>query len=194
MPLKEQFSAKDWQFLVQFPYRVGLWVSEQEVGGGETAVRAEMDALNKIVLRAKRKYENRYFIREIIESTGEACRDIHKEAAATAVPADCDKALSLLRGRVDEVDINCFKLVCLDVAEAVAKAAANGDLGTHNLYGGPEKGWFGLYPLLASIMRLGRGPKVTQTEKDSINQLIDCLKANDIAIKWKPYAAVKRQA
>lgn len=193
MTLKEQFSDKDWQFLAQYPYRVGLWMSDQDIGGGESAVKAEMTALDNIVQRAQKKYENRGFIREIVENTRNSLRDMSGKNSLENVPKDGARVLSLLRGSVDEVDVNCFKLVCIDVAEAVARAASNGEMGTHNLYGGPEKGWFGLYPLFSSIMRWGRGPKVTQAEKDAINHLIDCLKANDIAVKWSAYKAVKRQ-
>lgn len=190
MALKEQFSNKDWQFLIQFPYRVGLWMSSQDTGGGDFANKAEMEALRNVVLTTQKKYQNRSFIKEIIQSTQNTLQD---NEGSHDVLDDCAKVLSLLRGSIDEIDMNCFKLVCLDVAEAVARAAPNGEMGTHNLYGGPDKGWFGLYPLLSSLMRLGRGPKVTQTEKDAINQLIDCLKADGIAVKWKPYTPIERQ-
>tara|TARA_B100000378_G_scaffold277133_1_gene276630 strand:+ start:2196 stop:2750 length:555 start_codon:yes stop_codon:yes gene_type:complete len=181
---KSKFSEKDWSFLVQYPCRVGLWMSDLEMGGGDGAEIAERRALENIIIRAQEKYENRAFIKELIKETEETSCDI-QAANDQNVLQDAPKVLNMLQANVEKIDVNCFKLICLDVAEAVAKAAPDREFGAHNLHGGPESGWFGLYPLLSSLLRLGRGPKVSPTEKNGINALIDALKANNIAMKWR---------
>ena len=183
---KSRFSESDWLFLVQYPCRVGLWLSDIESGGGEAADKAEKKALEEIIRKAQSKYDNRGFIKQLIKDTEEeSCNT--KEENDQNILQDASRVLTLLQANVEKIDVNCYKLICLDVAEAVAKAAPDREFGAHNLYGGPEAGWFGLYPLLASIMRLGRGPRVSGVEKSGINALIDALKANNIAVKWAQY-------
>ena len=67
---KSKFSEKDWSFLVQYPCRVGLWMSDLEMGGGDGAEIAERRALENIIIRAQEKYENRAFIKELINCRG----------------------------------------------------------------------------------------------------------------------------
>ena len=108
----------------------------------------------------------------------------NKDHEPTKVPNDCKRATTLLKKHCSAEELNCYKLLCIDVAEAVARAAGDRDFGAHNLQNGAEKGWFGVYPMLASLTRLGHGPKVSNAEKDAINELIDALGANQIVNKW----------
>jgi hypothetical protein len=182
MASKENFSARDWEFLTHFPARVGLWMAHQDEGGGESALRHEMEALHGVISRVQAKYRNFPLLRELAEALEQT--PFEKDESWVSTLDDIPHALGLIHPFCDVTEVNCFKLMLLDIAEAVARAAPDGELEVRNLYGGPENGWFGLYPLLAKIVRLGRGPKVSRAEKIAINRLIGGLGAEGIAQRW----------
>lgn len=189
MANKEHFSNRDWEFLCQLPYRVGAWMSHQDIGGGHKAATAEEDALLHVVQRIQEKYANISFIRDL--STDLCCHaqqtKLNSDKTWPIVLADIPRAITLIESHTDVIESNCYKLVLIDVAEAVAKAAPDRVFGVHNLFGGPEKGWLGLYPLLAKIMRLGRGPRVSVQEKMAINTLIQTMDAQNLIQNWEIY-------
>lgn len=188
--MQDLFSDKDWVFLKGFPYQVGVWMSSQDKGGGDVALKREREALGEAVIRIQSKYENSKLLKEILKSS-----DNNQDTEPLdGIVKDAKRARELLQNINDEMERHFYKLACIDIAEAVARASGDRPLGAHNLYGGPEKGWFGLYPLLSKIVRFGRGPRVSQVEKDAINLLIDALGAEKLVEKWKPWTPVKNQS
>ena len=188
--MQDLFSDKDWVFLKGFPYQVGVWMSSQDKGGGDVALKREREALGEAVIRIQSKYENSKLLKEILKSS-----DNNQDTEPLdGIVKDAKRARELLQNINDEMERHFYKLACIDIAEAVARASGDRPLGAHNLYGGPEKGWFGLYPLLSKLVRFGRGPRVSQVEKDAINLLIDALGAEKLVEKWKPWTPVKNQS
>lgn len=183
MELRDRFSERDWNFLVQLPYRIGLWMAHQDRGAGARTYQQEMTALLKALKTAQAKYANVAMLNELTN----ACADVQNPANDqwANAPQDCVAGLKLLRPYLDATALNCFRLMLIDVAEAVAKAAPNGTFKARNLYKGPERGWLGLYPLMANAVRLGRGPKVSRPEKMAINKLILALEASGLVQAWE---------
>lgn len=179
----DKFSARDWDLLTRLPFRIGLWMADSDEGGGEYAFTLEMAALEREVKICQSKYENIPLIRELMESVAQ---EQPLDGPLDSTLADAQHALDLLKPHCGLPDLNCFKLMLIDIAEAVARAAANGRLGSRNLYGGPESGVFGM---LAKVVRFGHGPKVSKAEKIAINQLIEALDAENLVRKWdlEPY-------
>lgn len=178
MIYKDKFSQRDWDMLNHLPYRVGVWMADSDEGGGELAYNLEIAALDREVKICQAKYANIGLIAELI---GDITRSLPASGEWNTTLEDCTHAIHLLKPHVEPEALNCFKLMLIDIAEAVARAAANGRLEARNLYGGPSTGLFGL---LSKIVRFGRGPKVTLAEKISINKLIDALEAQNLVQKW----------
>ena len=42
---KKLFTGTEWNFLAFLPFRIGIWISEYEQGGGDRAELAELKAL-----------------------------------------------------------------------------------------------------------------------------------------------------
>lgn len=178
MIYKEKFSQRDWDMLNHLPYRVGVWMADSDEGGGELAYNLEIAALEREVKICQAKYANIPLIAELI---GDLTRSLPASGEWDSTLEDANRAIHLLKPNVEPEALNCFKLLLVDIAEAVARAAANGRIEARNLYGGPTKGLFGL---LSKIVRVGRGPKVTLSEKLAINKLIDALEAGNLVQKW----------
>ncbi len=186
MANKDNFSARDWEFITRLPYRVGVWMSHQDLGGGDEAVEKEQDALLGVITRIQAKYTDIPLIRTLaaeLELHALETR-LDSEKNWKIILADIPRALSLLKAVTDVVELNCYKLILVEIAEAVARGASDRSYGVYNLYNGPEKGWFGLYPLIAKIVRFGRGPRVSVQEKQAINTLIQVLDAQNLVQSW----------
>ncbi len=184
---KDSFSTRDWEFITRLPYRIGVWMSHQDLGGGDEAVEGEQDALMTVITRIQAKYSDIAFMRALAAEMELHALEtkLDSEKSWQIVLADIPRALELIRNVTDVLELNCYKLILIEIAEAVAKGAADREHGAYNLYGGAEKGWFGLYPLIARITRLGRGPRVSVQEKQAINTLIHVLDAQDLVQDWE---------
>ena len=178
MEFKAKFSERDWAFLVQLPHHIGLWMAHQDQGGGQRAYSREMTALSQAIKVAQQKYANIPLVAAILHDSI-TTNPAHDQWVNTL--SDCKVALKLMKPHCDGPSLNCMKLMLIDLAEAVARAAPNDEMTTRNLYNGPQKGW---YAAIAAPLRFGRGPKVTKQEKGAINLLIDVLDANTIVQEW----------
>lgn len=190
MIFKDKFSPRDWDLLTHLPYRMGIWMSDRDEGGGEYAYTLEMEALEREVKICQAKYANIELITDLMH---DLTRSLPASGEWDTTLEDAKRAVELLKPHTDLQSLNCFKLMLVDIAEAVAKAAANGTYQSRNLYNGPQTGLFGL---LAKFVRYGRGPKVTRAEKMAINQLITALDAEALVQRWDmdPYPPRSSQA
>ncbi len=179
---EQKFSPADWQFLASLPYRLGLWMSQLDLGGGDRTHHAEMKALHDEILTVQRKYQN---VPALFDLAKAAQNIMDTTPFDPSLPkqilSDCEAALTLLQPHLSNPDINCFKLMLIDIAEYVARAASERPFAPHNLHGGVESGWYGF---LSKLTRWSSGPKVSRSEKAGINQLIETLDAKDIVRPW----------
>lgn len=184
MEAKAKFSDRDWSFLVSLPHHVGLWIAHQDQGGGSRAYARETTALIQALKTSQNKYANIPFLAALLKDV--SATNPAEEQWNNALQ-DCKAALHLMKPHCDGPTLNCFKLMLIDIAEAVVRAAPNGELAARNLYSGPRKGW---YATIATPLRFGRGPNVTKLEKAAINQLIAALEATAIVQNWElePFA------
>lgn len=195
MSSKDSFSHSEWDHLIRLPYRIGLWMSDLEEGGGKRAQEAEMKALSEIVLTINRKYENVPLIHALTEDLKAFAQKSETISIASlseeSIMDDCRRVIESLEANAERKEVNIYKILLMDVAEAIAKAAPDRDFGAYNLYGGPE----GVMGMFAMPMRLGWGPKVSLKEKKAINRLIENLDAEDVVQKWDldPYPKRKDQ-
>ncbi len=179
---QDRFSDRDWALLTQLPFSIGLWLAHQDQGGGPRAGVKALAALDSALTRSHVKFRN---IPLVAELTAPELHEDTRPGQWANVLQDCKVALALLRAVADERSVNCFRILLIEIAESVARAAPNGEWKARNLYNGPKRGWLGLYPLMANAVRLGRGPKVTRTEKQAINKLISALDAQQLVQDWE---------
>lgn len=177
-----KFLVADWAFLAALPYRVGLWMSQLDLGGGDRTHHAEMKILHDEILTIQRKYQN---IPALLELACAAQDVMDTTPFDPALPrqilTDCERAIKLLTPHLETADLNCFKLMLIDIAEYVARAAPENKFAPHNLHGGVESGWYGW---LSKLARWSWGPRVSPSEKVGINQLIETLGATEIVKPW----------
>lgn len=178
--IQKRVSPRDWSLLQQLPMAVGIWMAHQDQGGGPRAALRARTALETVLLTSRKKYASIPLLAEVL--AGET--PIQEDTQWANALQDCRNALGLLAPLTDATSLNCFRLMLIDIAEAVARAAPNGQWKSYNLYNGPRRGWLGLYPLMANVVRLGRGPNVTRTEKIAINTLITTLGAGALVQNW----------
>lgn len=179
----QSFTPSDWQRVMTLPRQTGLWMAALDAGGGDTAWQAEEAEIDAFLRTARHKFENIPFIVQVIDAAW----------AVSFVPpfveadffAEAAQAIACLEAIASRIEVNAYRLLLIEMAEHVARAAPDRDEAPQNLYGGPQEGWHGLYPFLAdALVRTGRGPQVSGTEKEGINRLIDVLNAGDMVEKW----------
>lgn len=123
MSFLENLTPDQRSMLVTLPYRVGLYVSQSDVAGGEEADERELLTLSNIL----GAYAGEVFVSEtvqhIIRVTLEQKDDWpHWRAEIGNVEGDCRRAVDVLSGFVDEKEVSAFKQYLMEVAEAVALA------------------------------------------------------------------------
>ncbi len=180
------FTADDWVALTSLPVQVGLWMARLDPGGAPDAEPRERAAIHDFLTMAAAKFENVPLIHHICRA---ALSPRYMELPLLRDVALMEKIRQIqvqMHDAMTRIEMNAYKLLLIEMAEHVARAAPDRDLGAYNLARGPEKGWYGLYPfILDNTVRRGRGPQVSLLEKSGINRLIDALDAAEIVQKWE---------
>lgn len=180
----DKIDPATWVDMITLPRQVGRWIGDVDEGGGHIAQQAEAQTTYVFLANAAQKFENIPLISQICRAT----RDIPvtNPLREVAVFAKIEQTLKTMRNLCAPLEVNAYKLLLIEMAEAVARAAADNDEGSYNLMNGPTTGWYGLYPaILDNFVRFGRGPRVSTAEKLAINRLIDLMDAGEMVQKWQ---------
>lgn len=181
----DRFAPDTWRAIITLPMQVGVWMARVDEGGGAEAQTMEYAAMPAFLKTAGTKFANVPFITQICASASAAQHDVINPLREDALIAKAAEMMQQLTGIVSALELNAYKLLLIEMAEHVARAAPDRDLGPYNLMNGAKDGWYGLYPaLLNQTMRYGRGPQVSRAEKAGINRLVDVLNASDMVQKW----------
>jgi hypothetical protein len=187
----DAFAPDDWRMICALPLQIGRWMAELDNGGGPEAETAENEAMGLFLKTAQRKFEP-------VPLMGAICTTAQQHTVINPLREDVlfDRArevIAKLRVHANVVEVNAYKLLLIEMAEHVARAAPDGDLKPHNIMNGARTGWFGLYPkMLDNVMRYNRGPQVSVVEKIGINRLINAVDAAHIVQKWVLHDGAKQ--
>jgi len=111
------------QTLVRLPYRVGLWISQCDSVGGNTADERERQALYNILHGFAEDMFGAEAIQYIMSETIRQKADWENWGSnIDMVPNECRDAIDLLREHTDPKDAKAFKTHLMEIAEAVALA------------------------------------------------------------------------
>ncbi|MFP4097513.1 MAG: hypothetical protein ACLFP8_01035 [Alphaproteobacteria bacterium] len=123
MSFLDQLSSEDRTLLASLPYRVGLYISQSDLSGGDDSDEAEMQALaNMITAYAQEVFgaeTAQYIISDTVARKDEWpvwSADLH------TIEDDCRRAVYLLHGIVDPKELRAFKRCLIEVGESVALA------------------------------------------------------------------------
>jgi hypothetical protein len=180
----EAFDIASWRMIVALPAQIGRWIGDVDAGGGDDAVTAERGAIDDFLALSERKFNNIPLITSI-------CHEARIEPTINPLREDvlferANLVLTRLKAVAHPLETNAYKLLLIEMAEAVARAAPDREEGSYNLMNGATTGWYGLYPMIMNnVTRYGRGPQVSITEKNAINRLIDALDAAHLVQKWQ---------
>ena len=178
----ESFDPDTRRMLLCLPKQVGRWMADVDEGGGPLTHAAETAAIPNFLSRAAHKFESLPFLSTLARA---ALTEPYTPLRESALFSRIKDVFQRIHPHTTELDRNAFKLLLIEMAEAVARAAPDGDPAPRNLMKGAEQGWYGLYPaLMNNLMRHSRGPRVSTIEKQAINRLIDHLDAELLVCKW----------
>lgn len=123
MAYLDHFSEEDKMFLIQLPYRAGLWISASDTTGGDESDEAERQALANIVRGFTEDFLKSEFVEEVMRETvaHRAEWDGWGENVE-AIPAEMREGIELAAQHIDYKQIAAFKSSLMDVAMTVAMA------------------------------------------------------------------------
>lgn len=192
MTQTDAFAPADWRMICALPLQIGRWMADLDTGGGPATLAAEEQAIGLFLQGAVRKFATLPLICSI---AADGLQQIVINPLREDVLFDrAREVLSKLRIHANPVETNAYKLLLIEMAESVARAAPDDDLKPHNIMNGATTGWFGLYPkMLNNITRYNRGPNVSPLEKMGINRLIDAIGADQMVQKWILHDGVRQR-
>lgn len=117
------FNQQDKELLISLPYRVGMWVSESDISGGEEAQDAEIRSLEGIIMGFAEDMCKSEFIEELMKLTLEykdqwpAWRE-----GLDNVPHECKEAIGVIETKMTDKDAESFSENIFEIAHNVAIA------------------------------------------------------------------------
>ncbi len=109
--------------IVSLPYRVGIWVSESDAGGGDHSDEREIQALTNILNGFAEEVFGAETVQHIISETLNRQSEWPDWAKNLgAIEEDCRTAMDVLYHKMDEKEVKAFKQHLIEIGEAVALA------------------------------------------------------------------------
>lgn len=109
--------------LIALPYRVGLWVSESDIDGGEEAQEAEQRTLEALICGFVEDCCKCEFVELLMRGTLQKKETWHLwNDNLDKVPDECQSAISLIEERLPPADVDSFKQTLIQIAYTVAMA------------------------------------------------------------------------
>lgn len=123
MSFLDQITPDKRDMLISLPYRVGLWVSQSDSSGGESADSEELQALSNILDGYAQEIFGSEAVQHIISGTMDHRNDWPRWSKQTGdVVVDCRQAVDILSEVVDVKEVSAFKKHLVEIGEAVALA------------------------------------------------------------------------
>ncbi len=117
------FSAEESELLVSLPYKVGMWMSYADDEDGERDDEKEMAALEHCIKAIAGLYEDQPFVKEVAAQTLRLRSEWARwETQAFHVPAEAEKAVSLLKSKATSDELKNYGSALIEVATIVAQA------------------------------------------------------------------------
>ncbi len=109
--------------LVPLPYRVGYWISQADLSGGDEADRLELATLECLITSYSQDMCKSEFMQLLMEETVKNKKNWTEwQKNIAKVPEECRRALALLAGRLDEKCQAGFRENLMEIALSVAGA------------------------------------------------------------------------
>lgn len=109
--------------LISLPYRVGLWVSQSDISGGDDSSGQERQVLANIIHGVASDMFGSEVVQIVMTETIKNKDQWPKWAQqSSAVPEDCAFAMDVIRQYADAKDATAFKNHLMEIGEAVALA------------------------------------------------------------------------
>ena len=185
MAFLENFTDEQKHLLVALPYRVGLWVSESDSSGGDSADEAEKQALETIVCGFAEDFCKSEVTEELMHATVEKRKEWGGWAQdINQVPSECRQAVEWVAEYADYKNVAAFKENLMEIAVAVAMAYREFDDELSLAEKVPMYVTFLVDRLMAFVMR--RPPKnhdeifnISRAERLALTELADALKRDE---------------
>lgn len=166
--------------LTSLPYRVGVWISQSDMGGGWDADLRERQVLGNILIGFTQDVFGSEAVQHIMTETLEQ-KDKWPEWSAQpgTVLADCRLAARLLAEHVDEKEVRAYRQRLLEIAEAVALAfreEQNGGLRQKVLtIAEYYSDWFAALLKRQDFVSLERYRNISRREREALRELTHVL-------------------
>lgn len=119
----KEFSREDQDFLISLPYRVGLWISSSDNTGGVVSDGHELEALEKSIAGIVHGMFESAFVHDVMAESFLRKQDRQNWAVDIArVPEDCQRAITLLQGKMSGRDVDTFRRILMQIGVEVARA------------------------------------------------------------------------
>lgn len=119
----DQLTQPERELLASLPYRVGMWISQSDEGGGAEAHDREVQALSNILHAYAEDVFGAEDLQYIISNTiMQKDRWPQWDQNIDRVPAECAKAIKIMARHSDEKICRAFRKQLMEIAEAVALA------------------------------------------------------------------------
>ena len=119
----EELEEHDREDLIKLPYRVGMYISQSDISGGDVSDEKELNALEIIITTYAQDYCKSEFVQQVMNETVSRKDDwpgwsVQIENA----PQECGQMLRLLDSKLILKDMEAFKTNLYEIGLAVALA------------------------------------------------------------------------
>lgn len=123
MSVLSGFSDDELQLLISLPYKVGVYVADADDEEGELDDEVEARALEACLRAVAQKYDGPGVVDDFVRGAlgGRAQWPVWAEKSYNIIP-DCERAIVLLRQKVDSEDVKNYRAALLEIASTVAQA------------------------------------------------------------------------
>lgn len=123
MSFLDQIPLEEKERIISLPYRVGLWVSQSDVTGGEDAGALELQTLSNIINGFARDVFGAELVQLVMmETIANQNKWPEWDARLDTVLEDCSMAVDVVRSYGDEKETSAFRNHLLEIGRAVAMA------------------------------------------------------------------------
>jgi len=114
---------REQEILVRLPYRVGMWISMSDDGGGDDADEQEQQALEVLITAYVQDFCKSEFVQMIMEQTVAHKSEWRNwEQNIESVPEECEQVITFLSDKLDDKELRAFRDNLFEIGYSVAIA------------------------------------------------------------------------